>query len=104
MTPAERSADIALHFLRTAYEPDDCVALLLKSHHTGDTTQRVGPLSMATDPRVHAWLRMMNAKRYSVFVAVNTIQAGVRARTKRAIAAIRHVFLDADRDAPQLLA
>src|SRR3954470_19950907 len=104
MTTTTRSADTALHFLRTAYEPDDCVALLLKSHHTGDTAQRVGPLAMLLDLRVHAWLRAMNVQRYSVFVGVNTIQPGVRVRTKRAIAAIRHVFLDADHDATQLLA
>jgi hypothetical protein len=59
---------------------------------------------MMLDPRVHTWLRFMNAKRYSVFVSINAIRPGTRARTKHAIGAIRHMFLDADRDAPQLLA
>lgn len=36
-----------LQFLRAAYEPDDWVAVFLKSYETGWTAQRVGPLSGA---------------------------------------------------------
>ena len=40
----------------------------------------------------------MNAGRYNVFVSVNAIASGRRARTRDAIGAVRHVFLDADHD------
>ena len=38
--------EASMHFLRTAYEPDDWIALFLKSYETGQTLQRVGPLSL----------------------------------------------------------
>jgi hypothetical protein len=45
----------------------------------------------------------MNAKRYNVFVSVNAIASGRRSRTRDAIGAVRHVFLDADHDGPAVL-
>ena len=45
----------------------------------------------------------MNAGRYNVFVSVNAIALGRRARTREAIGAVRHVFLDADHDGLGLL-
>jgi hypothetical protein len=45
----------------------------------------------------------MNAKRYNVFASVNAIALGSRARTRDAMGAVRHVFLDADDDASAVL-
>ena len=66
--------DAPLRFLRTAFQPDDWVAVLLKSHDTGGTAQRVGPLSLICHPRFQAWLRAQNARRFSVYVSVNAIR------------------------------
>lgn len=93
-----------LRFLHAAFRPDDWIAVLLKSHDTGGTAQRVGPLSLITNPRFQAWLRAENARRFSVFVSVNAIRPQRKARTRDAIGDIRHVFLDADRDGPSVLA
>ena len=93
-----------LRFLHTAFHPDDWIAVLLKSHDTGGTAQRVGPLSLITNPKFQAWLRAENARRFSVFVSVNAIRPQRKARTRDAIGEIRHVFLDADRDGPSVLA
>ena len=41
----------------------------------------------------------MNARKYNIFVSVNAIASGRRSRTRDAIGAVRHVFLDADNDA-----
>lgn len=84
--------------------PDDWVAILLKSHDTGGTTQRVGPVSLIASPKFQAWLRAENARRFSVFVSVNAIRPQRKARTREAIGEVRHVFLDADRDGPAVLA
>jgi hypothetical protein len=97
------NTDAALQFLRTAYEPEDWIALFLKSYVTGRTTQRVGPLGLFLEPRMHAWLRAMNAQRFNVYVSVNAIKPGVRARTKDAIGAVRHLFLEADDDGAAVL-
>jgi hypothetical protein len=93
-----------LRFLHTAFRPDDWIAILLKSHDTGGSAQRVGPVSLIASPKFQAWLRSENARRFSVFVSVNAIRPQRKARTRDAIGEIRHVFLDADRDGPALLA
>lgn len=93
----------AMQFLRTAFEPDDWIAVFLKSYETGHAVQRVGPVSIFLEPRVHAWLRAMNARRYNCYVATNSIRPGVRARTKDSIGTVRHVFLETDGDGQQLL-
>jgi hypothetical protein len=46
----------------------------------------------------------MNARKYNVFVSVNAIASGRRSRTRDAIGAVRHVFLDADDDGPAVIA
>lgn len=93
-----------IRFLRTAYEPDDWVAVFLKSYETGSTVQRVGPVAMATSPRFQAWLRSRNASRFNVYVSVNAVASGRRTRTREAIGAVRHLFLEADDDATHVIA
>jgi hypothetical protein len=93
----------AIRFLRTAFELDDWIAVFLKSYETGRAVQRVGPVSIFLEPRVHAWLRAMNARRYNCYVATNSIRPGVRARTKDSIGTVRHVFLETDGDGQRLL-
>ena len=65
--------------------------------------QRVGPVSWVTTERFQRWLRAMNAGKYNVFVSVNAIALGRRCRTRDAIGAVRHVFLDADDDGSAVL-
>lgn len=93
-----------LRFLHTAFRPDDWIAVLLKSHDTGGTAQRVGPMSLIANPKFQAWLRAENARRFSVFVSVNAIRPQRKARTRDAIGEIKHVFLDVDRDGASVLA
>ena len=94
-----------LRFLRTAYEPDDWVAVFLKSCETGRGVQRVGPLALVSGPRFQAWLRAKQAIEHAnVYISVNPVRAGQRSRTRRAIRVVRHLFLDADRDADAVLA
>jgi DNA primase RepB-like protein len=50
-----------------------------------------------------AWLSVMNDRRFNIYCSVNGIGPGRRSRTREAIAAIRHVFLDADDDGPAVL-
>ena len=93
-----------LRFLRAGYRPDDWVAVFLKSHESGKTTQRVGPVSLVAAARFQAWLRWRNLTQWSIYVGVNAIVPNQRSRTRGAIAAVRHIFLDVDHDGPQILA
>lgn len=99
--PVDRDAPI--RFLQSAYRPDDWVAVFLKSYETGRAVQRVGPVAMVLSPRFQAWLRLQNARHYGVYVSVNAIASGSRTRTRAAVAAIRHLFLDVDDDAPAVV-
>jgi hypothetical protein len=89
--------DAPLRFLRTLFQPTDWVAVFLKSYETSRVIQRVGPVSWIQTERLQRWLRAMNAGKFNVFVSVNAIASGRRARTRDAIGSVRHVFLDADR-------
>ena len=93
-----------LQFLRTAYDADDWIALFLRRSDTGDAVQRVGPVTLFQQPTVQAWLRLMNARRFNVFVSVNAVSPGRRSRTREAMCAIRHVFVDVDHDGRGVLA
>ena len=92
-----------LRFLHAGYQPDDWVAVFLKSYETGETAQRVGPLSLVTSPRFQAWLRSRNAAGWNIYVSVNALTPTKRSRTRDAVRAVRHVFLEADQDAPLVL-
>jgi hypothetical protein len=89
-------------FLAIGYGSDDWVAVLLKCHETGETAQRILPVSAVAASRFQAWLRFMNAARWGVYVSVNAVRPG-RSRRKEAIAAVRHVVLDVDHEGPRIL-
>jgi hypothetical protein len=93
-----------LRFLRTAFQPDDWVAIFLKSYETGRVQQRVGPLDWVMHPKFQAWLRFKNAQKYNVYCGTNAIAPWKRTRTRDAIGAVRHVFLEADHDGRAVLA
>lgn len=93
-----------LRFLKAAFEPNDWIAVLLKRHDTGEAIQRIGPLDMVLEPRFQSWLRFKNAHGFSIFVSVNALTPGRRSRTRDAVSAVRHVFLDADHDADEVVA
>lgn len=95
--------DAPVRFLSRAFEPSDCAAIFLKSYERNLVAQRVGPVSWFRSQRFQRWLRAMNAHKFNVFVSVNAIASGRRSRTRDAIAAVRHVFLDADDDAASVL-
>jgi hypothetical protein len=101
MAGVDRAAPV--RFLQTAFEPDDWVAIFLKSYERSSVAQRVGSVSWVQSDRFQRWLRAMNSRKYSVFVSVNAITSGRRSRTRDAIGAVRHVFLDADSDGSAVL-
>lgn len=96
--------EMALRFLRTAYQPEDWIAVFLKSYETGRTAQRVVPVSLAATPGFQAWLARENQQRVNLYVTVNVLKPRTASRARRAIAAVRHVFLDADRDGSRVVA
>ncbi len=101
MAEVDRAA--AFRFLSTAFERRDWVAIFLKSYDRSGVAQRVGPMSCVQSERFQRWLGTMNSRKYNVFVSVNAIASGRRSRTRDAIGAVRHIFLDADHDGSAVL-
>ena len=97
----DREAPLA--FLATAFEPTDWIAVFLKSYASGRVAQRVRSVDDVKAPRFQAWLRAKNAAGANVYVSVNSVECGQRSRRREAVAAIRHVFLDADDGADDVL-
>ena len=93
-----------LRFLRIGYQTEDWVAVFLKSYESGRTMQRVGPIPFIASNRFQAWLRSLNQAHWNVYVSVNAVRPNQRSRSRDAICAVRHVFLEADHDGPHLLA
>ena len=93
-----------LRFLMTAYEPTDWLAIFLKSYETGEVAQRVGPRSLIESRRFQSWLRWRNLLQWNVYVSVNAIDPSRRSRTRDSVGSVRHVFVEADHDGPEVLA
>lgn len=53
--------DAPYRFLQTGYQPDDWVAIFLKTYRTSETAQRVMPVEIVASDRFQAWLRHRNA-------------------------------------------
>jgi hypothetical protein len=99
--PIDRVAPLT--FLRTAFHEDDWVAVFLKSYQSGRIAQRVRPVQQIQTSRFQAWLRAENASGANVYVSVNALVPHQRSRRREAVRDIRHVFLDADRSAQEVL-
>ena len=93
----------SVELLYVAFAPGDWVAVFLKSYIDGQVAQRLASVEWVASDPVQAWLRAMNAHRFNVYVSVNVFQTGSRSRTRSCVAAVRHVFLEADVDADQVL-
>lgn len=92
-----------LTFLHTAFHEDDWIAVFLKSYQSGRIAQRVRPVRQIQTPKFQAWLRAENAAGSNVYVSVNTVIPNQRSRRREAVRDIRHVFLDADNAAQDVL-
>jgi RepB DNA-primase from phage plasmid len=92
-----------LRFLRVAYEESDWVAVFLKSYDTGQVAQRIEPRTIIASRRFQAWLRWRNLLHWNIYIGLNAVSPHRRSRTRESIAAIRHVFVEADHDGRQVL-
>lgn len=90
--------------LKHAFDPADWIAVLLKPHRDGGgSIQRIGPTALITSPNFLAWLRHANAGGYSIYVSINALTPGQWSRRREVVRTVRHVFLDVDSDAGNVL-
>jgi len=87
---------IVPEYIRDNFQSEDRLAIVLLNKQTGHVLQRVAMAERIADDRYQSWLRHMNARRYEVYVSMNTLRPGARGRTKADVRDIRHVYLDLD--------
>src|SRR5262245_62807951 len=90
--------EAAVDFLRTGHRPEYWIAVFVKSYMTGRVAQRVAPVSVVMSAGILEWLGRENLNLGNVYVGINAVKSRQLSRARRAIADIRHIFVDADQD------
>jgi hypothetical protein len=84
------------------FEASDRIAVLVRSRRAGETIQRITTANNAASQGFQAWLRHKNVSS-DVYIGMNTLKHDAQTRTKEDIEAIRHLYLDIDRNGPSAL-
>ena len=93
----------ASQYIRELFEPIDHVAVLVRDRSTGAAVQRIAKAETVASSEFLAWLAHRNACGSDIFVGMNPISDAALGRTKQNIKAIRHVYLDLDRNGDKAL-
>jgi hypothetical protein len=88
----------ASQYVRALFEPADSAAVLVRNRSTGRTVQRIAKAETIAGPAFQSWLLGQNAMGSDVFIGMNPLKDGAFSRTKEDIKAIRHLYLDLDRN------
>jgi hypothetical protein len=91
-------------YLRRNFEASDRIAVLILNRETDRKVQRVTTAEALSSEKWQAWLRSENARGANVYISYNALREDTRNRTKADVAAIRHVYLDLDKDGDRSLA
>ncbi|MDX2181132.1 MAG: DNA-primase RepB domain-containing protein [Bryobacteraceae bacterium] len=91
--------EVPARYLRENFEPTDRLAIVLIQKETHRVIQRVATAQKIAEPEFQAWLRHENARKFEVYVSMNSVKEDCQTRTKESIAAIRHIYLDFDENA-----
>ena len=93
-----RRNDTATAYIRHAFRPADRLAVVVINKVTGSVVQRLGTVQRITQTDFLAWLRKQNESGCEIYVSMNSLKEGAEGRTKKDIAAIRHIYFDFDSD------
>lgn len=88
----------ASQYIRDNFEPDDRLAVVLLNKRTNQVVQRIGAAERIAEEPFQSWLRHMNAQRFEVYISMNALHGDAQGRTKEDIEAVRHIYLDFDKD------
>ena len=95
---------IPKEYLRANYQPSDRLAVVILNREEGLILQRIATAQAISSAKFQAWLRYKNAHGSDIYISQNTIREHADGRTKADIAAIRHVYLDLDKDGDRAVA
>ncbi len=102
--PDRENALTPEEYIRRNFEPNDRIAVLVLNRDTGRKVQRVTTAEKLASESWQAWLRHENAQGANIYISYNSLREDTRNRTKADVAAIRHVYLDLDKEGNRSLA
>ena len=92
-------------YIRANFHPTDRIAVLLRNGKRGEIIQRIGTIDKIAGSSFQDWMRFKNERDgCDVYVGMNALKPQAHTRTKEDILAIRHLYIDLDRDGSTLLA
>jgi hypothetical protein len=89
----------ASEYILQNFEPSDRIAVLVRNRRADETIQRITTAKNAASPDFQAWLRHKNVTA-DVYIGMNALKRDAQSGTKEDIEAIRHLYLDIDRNGP----
>ena len=101
--PSNRLVE-TLEYLERNYQPTDRLAIVVRDHRTGETTQRLASAEKIASSEFQAWLRHKNARGADIYISQNSFRSEARTRSKADVDEIRHVYLDLDRNGDDAVA
>ncbi len=88
-------------YIKDNFQPNDRLAVVIKTRQ--EVVQRIAAAEKISSKAYQAWLRFKNAHAGEIYISMNTLKPEALGRTKRDIAAVRHLYLDLDHDAADSL-
>jgi len=84
-------------YIKDNFQPDDRLAVVIKTQQ--EVIQRIATAEKIASKSYQAWLRFKNVHSGDIYISMNTLRQDAMGRTKKDIAAVRHLYLDLDRNA-----
>jgi hypothetical protein len=92
-------------YIRANFHPTDRIAVLLRNGKRGEIIQRISTIDKIAGSSFQDWMRFKNERDgCDVYVGMNALKPQAHTRTKEDILAIRHLYVDLDRDGSTALA
>jgi hypothetical protein len=92
-------------YIRANFRPTDRIAVLLRNGKRGEIIQRISTIDKIAGSSFQDWMRFKNERDgCDVYVGMNALKPQAHTRTKEDILAIRHLYVDLDRDGSTALA
>jgi hypothetical protein len=97
-------SDTPADYIRANFRPEDRLAVVLIQKSSGSVAQRISTAERIASDDVQAWLHYLNSeKKTDVYISMNVLSPDARGRTKADVAEIRHVYLDIDKNGPNVI-
>jgi hypothetical protein len=102
---APKDVSTSAEYIRANFESFDRIAILVRNAKRAETTQRISTAARIADTPFQDWMRYKNERDgCDIYVGMNALKTTAFTRTKDDVLAIRHLYVDLDRDGSASLA